>query len=291
MLEPRPVLYHYTSFSALKGILGSRALWATDICCLNDAAEYRYAVNAVVARIAEVKHSGEVDAFEGKALDKLADMFVEGETPEVFVFSLSENGDLLSQWRAYSAGSNVAIGFHTERLAAIAEKSRFGLYPCEYDIIRQKTQITGFVSFSLEVMRANRQPADQPENLIRRGAFTKIWREFIQFAPLHKHPAFSEEAEWRLVSFDEVGISPARRVRIAREALIPYFELAIEEPLKDRGTGGHQWKHELPLSRIVVGPSQDPYLAQRSTRVAFYSSGVPLAHFENSKVPLRVSGP
>ena len=90
MLESQHHLFHYTSFSALKGVLESRALWATDICYLNDAAEYRYAVAAVANRINELKSSGQVDIFEGQALDKLAYMLTEGETPEVFVFSLSE---------------------------------------------------------------------------------------------------------------------------------------------------------------------------------------------------------
>src|SRR6266699_2930071 len=46
--SPSDHLYHYTSLNGLRGILESRAFWATDIRYMNDMSEAGYASNVVL---------------------------------------------------------------------------------------------------------------------------------------------------------------------------------------------------------------------------------------------------
>ena len=47
--EPPPELWHYTTGEGLIKIIESGELWSTQVSCLNDATEYRYAIGAARA--------------------------------------------------------------------------------------------------------------------------------------------------------------------------------------------------------------------------------------------------
>src|SRR5690625_7117549 len=44
---PRERLYHYTTFSGLQGIVGSRRLWTSDVRYMNDSAELRHTADLI----------------------------------------------------------------------------------------------------------------------------------------------------------------------------------------------------------------------------------------------------
>src|SRR5512133_1541887 len=48
---PQGVLYHYTTFSGLLGIVGSRSLWASDIRYMNDSAELKHTADLLRTEI------------------------------------------------------------------------------------------------------------------------------------------------------------------------------------------------------------------------------------------------
>ena len=51
----------------------------------------------------------------------------------LFVFSLSEEGNLLSQWRGYTPlGAGVSIGFNQDKLQRHAQQKGFSLIKCLY---------------------------------------------------------------------------------------------------------------------------------------------------------------
>lgn len=108
-----PTLYHYTSIESMIAILRSRKLRLSSASTMNDTSEGKWLLNQlnlldVNRRIAGRERSLEEEQTRATLL-RLA--FLEG-APQAYLTSFSEEGDLLSQWRAYARdGEGVAIGF------------------------------------------------------------------------------------------------------------------------------------------------------------------------------------
>src|SRR5690606_14494546 len=74
----------------------------------------------------------------------------------------------------------------------------------------------------------------------------------LRIAPIIKHPAFKEEKEWRLISLTPCT-SDRFHYRPSQSFIIPYYRLnLLNENL------------ELPLEKIIIGPTSDPELAKKS---------------------------
>src|ERR1700730_9126099 len=100
---PLRTLYHYTTQTGLLGILESKSIWASEIRFLNDATEFRTALEAVGAELS--KQLTELDSGEGDARGEVIFRELTAlEEADVFVLSLTEKGDDLSQWRAHGGG-------------------------------------------------------------------------------------------------------------------------------------------------------------------------------------------
>jgi hypothetical protein len=106
-------LYHYTSLDALVSIVETKRLRASNIRFLNDESEslrLKEDVVAILRRLATTTADKQLVANVLHSIEK---------TPRQshFVASLSERGDLLSQWRAYCpSGLGVSIGFSSSCL-------------------------------------------------------------------------------------------------------------------------------------------------------------------------------
>ena len=95
--RPDKALFHYTTPDSLYSIIESKKLWATQIQHLNDTSEFQHGVDVALLEIRD---------FEKKSLPG-EDLLFESLKKRVrsmdgarsFVFSLSEQSDLLSQWR------------------------------------------------------------------------------------------------------------------------------------------------------------------------------------------------
>src|SRR5437016_3144985 len=103
------VLYHYTNLRGLEGILRSRTLWATHIQHMNDRSEYLHFADMAVGKLKDILSRRTEPEFIRELKNTIKN--VKALDPLVFVLSLSEAGDLLSQWRAYG---EFAIGFRTD---------------------------------------------------------------------------------------------------------------------------------------------------------------------------------
>lgn len=127
---PPPRLYHYTSQHAFLEIVRGKAVWATDVRYLNDYEEYVYAVK--IAREALHAVSERTAVYGGKDLANamLAPLSAHG-LQNYYVFSLSENGDSLNQWRSYTKlGTGYALGFAAEEIDALCKREGFLFGKC-----------------------------------------------------------------------------------------------------------------------------------------------------------------
>jgi hypothetical protein len=249
---PPELLWHYTSLEALGAMLATEppSLMATSVYHLSDTSEVEVAADVLV-RVLDAEASREgVSIEQAEQLEGVKRAVRRSRTEEVGdidydgiagVFCLSEDGDLLSQWRSYCpADGGVAIGFVSENLVSRqkgAQKAE--LVRCAY----RQDDAEG-------VLRNDR-------SVYNRTLVEAVWREitdggpfmagllghFYRIATRIKDGAFAEEKEWRLVT--PVVFPGDMEVRFHRGRAVPYYPISFD----------CDWGPDL-VRRVVVGPGR-----------------------------------
>jgi hypothetical protein len=265
------LLWHYTTTGGALGILQSRSLRASDIRFLNDAQEYDLAVRTLRRVMREETDRDGVE-LPVKLRERVEAVLDGGPRPYHmsdaeefghFAACVSETEDDLGQWRGYADGGGFALGFDRNLLDSIATANRCRLLRCVYSTAEHEQMLRKpFVS-----ERDSMQPElqDHWHKAVNRAAAVLLG-EFDRLAPRIKHPAFSAEAEWRIVKGPlPYGAASATviRYRPGKSLPIPYIELPLASP------------DGAPLIRcITLGPTPHPALASTAIRHAAVASGL-----------------
>jgi hypothetical protein len=182
-------------------------------------------------------------------------------------FCLSEKPDTLSQWRGYADdGRGFSIGFtkeYLEELAKAKANGRFGFLRLDkvlyedaeheaalrpaYDQIKSLVD-SGKFKTSLNTLGMLLVPDKEHESRLskeRSEAINNLYAAVVDtFPSVHmlKNKAFSEEAEWRLVSYLARKNLASALFRPSIDRLIPYREFELE-PLSCKS-----------IAEVYVGP-------------------------------------
>lgn len=225
------IIYHYTNLSGLLGISETKTLWASDIRCMNDAAELHY----FAALIKQVSRNRLRQNRDEERLLKSFIEWIEGRITVgrlLFASSFHEDGNLLSQWRGYSSvGQGVSIGFSAKALQQQAQAQHFLLGQCIYDESLQLRLIKEILDFI--VSSSTHAPSLNNDDEQLNAFFTALERDLFRIAALFKHPSFQEEKEWRIVSDLEDDVNQPCTTPIAfrqgHTMLVPYLTLSLNE--------------------------------------------------------------
>ncbi len=270
--KPSTTLFHYTSQEGLLGILKTKALWASNIHYSNDAAELAYAMELVQSTLDNALRSerGPFNDWYGAVLEELDTI----RHVNLFAFSLSEQGDLLSQWRGYCPeGIGFSIGFEYDDLLEPMKRQEFRLVKCVYDL-KQHQQI--IVELGEPAIACLDNPNQQDRSARLKQAVQIFLDGLIRIGPIMKHPSFHEEREWRLISGTVSIKHPNIRLRPGKNMLVPYFEFGLA---KANG--------EVAVSTVHVGPNPHMYLSMQSVIAALTSLGITFHNVRRSEVPYR----
>jgi hypothetical protein len=234
-------LYHYTRLDAFRSIIAHRVLWLSDITKMNDAKEKLW-ISEVFERVWRTRCES------GAGVDEARHYFhdFQLDTTPVFISCFSEDGDLLSQWRAYTDdGRGVAIGFRTARLGfpvesrfidEFMEEQRVAITKCMYDREQQAALMNDLIA---HFDRLFVDLASHPESgsIYAYEAFVDTARWCLRnMSIVSKHPGFSEEREWRAIywphgekeGFVSASVGPrASRARDGED--IAYHEWRLED--------------------------------------------------------------
>lgn len=180
------ILYHYTDFNAMRGIIVNGEIWLWNLRRMNDSQEMQYFIkelkNAVKKQIAESDYEIMDKLFEEnlKDFDKLSS----------YASCFSEYADDASQWARYSKnGMGVCIAFNSNLLKKIGEAGHAPLCRVNYSRNCDDLEIVQKIA---EAIR-NKENASS-ENI------SELFNTMITSSPLFKHPSFISEKEYRLVS-------------------------------------------------------------------------------------------
>jgi hypothetical protein len=288
-----PVLHHYTDAFGVHGILTSNSLWATATQFSNDASEIEYAV-AVGLEVARELWGDKrtMSPWERFLAEHVIHVFT---TPlhtfgQPFIVSFCEEGDLLSQWRAYGGSSGFSLAFKSlcrggEVRLTCKDGFRTMVKRVVYDPGRQRARLRYILRKLTELFNAFPFAVTSPKAAsIHPEVGLLLLLELTDWACTVKHQAFSEEREWRIVAYPKgatlVGTSPKNfegvLVRPTAKLLLPY--MVLEPPQRKR----------LPLQGIRCGPSQFQEQSSRALDIQLRKNGYKNLPITFSGVPLRV---
>jgi hypothetical protein len=195
----------------------------------------------------------------------------------LFVASLSENGNLLSQWRGYCEyGAGISIGWDTDYLEELSRQNNFIIAKCIYDQKEKHRVAQTMVERIYSV--ASRDGPDEQANQTQsyHPIFSRLEHELLRISAVFKNASFSEENEWRLISSCISNYQKADiKYRAGKFALIPYIEFNLETAItKPR------------IFELIIGPS--PMANQSINSAGMLNSKLGVSpHIVNSGIPYR----
>jgi hypothetical protein len=231
------ILYHYCTVQTLIAILNSKKVWLSDAYKMNDSHEIIWAEKLIDQLLLKRKSS---------MSDQDREQFILGyrnNRLHPFIFCLSSEPDILSQWRAYGGdGAGVSIGFnvaifprqnHLPHTNAVP-KMNTGLWEVIY--LEQEQELNVAKVFDMAIQ--------SPDICVGVGGapeYQLLGAYMASISPLLKNPAFQEEKEFRLIHTPKImtdinnkhstlGTDYLIGQRVANNRIITHFEFPLPYP-------------------------------------------------------------
>ncbi len=234
ILKTDGILFHYTSHAALHSIVVNHCVRATHAYYLNDSNEIKFAI-AGFEKLLDKKIDESSKTTIKEFLQYLKQWLknLKDNAHYIFVFSMSEHRNLLSQWRAYTVhGSGISIGFDVDDLRRLAKRHNLNLIECVYNkddrekvLLRELERVISEYE-SKFILPSDDQAPDKNGYLDFLNEQTaSLLKTFCTI----KDPTFKEEGEWRLISkYYKYYTDSEIKFRPGKTTLIPYIEIDIQ---------------------------------------------------------------
>ena len=276
-------LWHYTNANSLKRIIDSKTIYATQFNYVNDPTENKL-FEIISKEIAsqhllqlpkvDPKNVETVDDFKAilwMAIRNIDDFFLE---PSTYIECLSENGDLLGQWRNYADNCNgFAIGLSYSWLDSlgITSSSPFSISKVVYDKKKQIQIVSKLLNDSINSLSLifNEAPKENSIEFID-YMITIFKRIMAEFSPLLKHEGYCDEREWRIILIDG-----ERDVRVVKNNFIEYTKIILST------------KNSHPFKHIKIGPGKNPINEEHALSLFLKIVKMEEVHISKSIIPIR----
>ncbi|MDA8135917.1 MAG: DUF2971 domain-containing protein [Desulfobacteraceae bacterium] len=269
------LLYHYTNREGLIGIIESKSIWASKIQYLNDIMEFKHAIEVsrkIITDISKKANNSNLNLLFSSLNGSLEQI----RNLNIFVASLSEESDLLSQWRGYCQnGSGYSIGFSKRIIEKSIFPQGFTLSRCIYDQNKQKKMLKNIIKKAIISIPESKNSDLKISKFIEQASINFV-HDFEKIAPFIKHPSFSEEKEWRIASNVISSGDTRYKFRIGKTDLIPYVKVHLSTD-----------KDILPIRHIVVGPGPNENLSRDSVATYLSNNKIRRWSVNSSRIPYR----
>jgi hypothetical protein len=248
------ILWHYTTYEAFHCIVERMYVRASEISFMNDSKEYWFANEIIKSLFLEIEDDRNI-AETSRLLSTFFPPEWHRNVAGVYVFSLTEDGDSLSQWRAYAnSGEGVAIGFDAKFFNDIGQIGR-----CYYASINDDRIHPSIYEMVLNLSKAI-EGLHSDEKLGVIGMVAKEIKSLLHLnAPFVKNLGFSEEREWRVIKFSD-----------GKAEDLEFYPKSYGLSAAVRFNFGS----ELPIKMVCVGPSLHMYRNRLCVEQYLKSKGV-----------------
>lgn len=270
-------LGHYTSQKGFLGIVNEEKLWATNIKFLNDEQEFQHAIaliNEIIPKATITETSSHFEVYKEyiSAIDEKLRSLDSFKTDSIYTFSVSEELDLLSQWRGYCPDNNgYCITIDIDGVLKDVRK----IYPdshvlkCVYDQKKKESELKNVLNkFWFKYIESSSRK--KKEKIV-----DDLASEIALLASHFKHSSFSEENEWRIIVILGYASDEDLKFREGKSSLIPYLELPIN------------WSS---IKSIKIGPASDKKLAMKAARLFIekkHGDPFTMPDITHSQIPYR----
>jgi len=265
----QPLFYHYSDLTGLKGIVTEHDLWLTHALFCNDEAELALGTKVARDEIARIRGTRALPKKKAQYLEALDEQLKKPATESVYICCFCEEGDALSQWRAYGGnGNGVSIRLDAYEFEQYTGEQVYGFLRI-WNVIYEETKQHEVMGKAVESTfdRFKTRPA---EEIVSKA------KDIIDFfVPTFKHSGFMGEQEWRMIFVPAQAPPVKPRYRTAREMLIPYFSfkelVASLTPANKAKANKDQWR--LPILQVCIGPSRHRELNRGSAESFLKDAG------------------
>ena len=235
-------LTHYTELAGLKGIVKNKEFWLSNASFLNDPEELRHGVRRAQAVIKNMSASVVVEDPTSRGrrdlINRIAKDFTAFAVPDAYVTCFCEDGDLLSQWRGYSARQGISVTFKIDGLRSAFNDMGAEIQQVHYGTQRASKEMMAHIKRELpDIMDDFEYMMGSMTTDQIRQAFSELMARLV---PRFKHQGFAEEKEWRFVVIDPPN--SALQFRPRGQLMLPYVHL--------RSKSGDR----LPITKVTIGP-------------------------------------
>ena len=271
--QGRSILYHYTDFQAVDGILRQAQLRVNNVLRMNDSAEMRHFMSRLCAAVVQRLEDGG----DGKLAWQVKALFREELKKEYSAFAacFSFHRDDAAQWERYgNRGRGVCIAFQREYV----ERMATGALSLQMVFFQNDMAGHPMVEVFYNLIKGG---ADLAGEEIRR-AMCDAWACSVSF----KHPSFRSEYEMRLVvspfEKEELDIKPCYHV--SKERIKKYYPLDLQSMCRRAGI-----ELEDLVTEIIIGPDSTQSVAIFQDYLRDHGLNRLAGRVSLSDCPLRVS--
>lgn len=246
-MERGTILYHYTDFQALDGILRCAQLRVNNVLRMNDSAEMRHFMNrlcsAIVLRLEQDGRADQAGAIQALFREEIKKEY------SAFAACFSFHRDDAAQWERYgNRGRGVCIAFRREYLEKLAR----GALSLQLVFYRDNMAAHPMVEKFCALARGGEALTMKSPSVAE--AFREAWACSVSY----KHPSFSSEYEMRLVvsPFEKAEFDVRPCYHVTRDRIKKYYPLDLKAMCRDIGIG-----LEDLVAEIIIGPDSTQSLA------------------------------
>lgn len=283
---------YYTSADTALSVIRNQELWFRNVTVMNDFSEISYGLDLIRAVFSgsegERFREAVEDIFSGtiQKADRLLSSWENDWRFETYIACVSvhnpreDSRGRLSMWRAYG---NTALVVKNTPMMATTDLLGVYSFPVLY---LSEEELTGYLGNVTDEILINRRYL---RGLGQERLVSYIHNMLFRFAIATKHPGFEEEKEWRLYYRPTEVESLAMKSEIVVLNGVPQkvFKLQLENS-PEKGLHGA----DIPslLDRIIIGPTQFPYVSYKAFVDVLEGVGVEDAaqKVKLSDIPLRV---
>lgn len=269
------ILYHYTDFAALDGILSNSELRLNNILNMNDASEMILFMNGLCKAVSGMfRENGDQERAEW------TERIFSEEKEQEFVYSayaacFSRYRDDAAQWERYAnRGHGVCIAFREDLLRKMA------IEPLSLQTVFYQDEVGSheLVDNLYQLIDQNECPLKMTQKI--RETLNHAWAASAAF----KHPSFASENEVRLVvsPFEHGYFDVQPRYHITKERIKKYYPVNIRELCRIADTN-----LEDVIVELIIGPESTqsvPILQDYLTDLGYTAIAKQITH---SACPLR----
>jgi len=288
---PQQTIYHYTSVKSALGIIQSGRFWFTERAHLNDPVEIQYGLriaHELFEREARRRSAIQEYTFTHFQGTLNLELVING----FWIASFSRLDDHLGQWRNYADnGRGVCLGFSAEKFNMAKLAQTLPITPnslrflVDYDEGHLRMRLLTHINLGLDVLQRVRF-YEQPSYTTPNGRALLYERDFLYIlnqgclasSLLHKHPAYADEQEYRLLisgQHDSIARSNHHCLREREREIVEYLNLPIPD-----------WKQPGVLTHIRLGPAAPDELKDQF-RTALMKLNIPMPQIDKSDIPFR----